>query len=171
MYLLYDLYLIAGKQLSLEPRGTRDVPRPSPLVTREGKTKQRTTFHTCSMLLCFLMYASWNFYSNSMIVWGKNCIFNRWKIKFGKFESLVSLQFHSEGLRWKMNERKKRGRFIYLLWETARRHLRHLLSSNAVGTGVRSKAEVTRASQLPHTCERAIKQTEDWFMIDWWWEH
>lgn len=145
-------------------RGTP--PLPSPLVTREGKTKQRTTFHTCSMLLCFLMYASWNFYSNSMIVWGKNCIFNRWKIKFGKFESPVSLQFHSEGLRWKMNERKKRGRFIYLLWETARRHLRHLLSSNAVGTGVRSRAEVTRASQLPHTCERAIKQKTGLWLTD-----
>lgn len=37
----------------------------------------------------------------------KNCIFNRWKIKFGKFESLVSVAVS----QWKMNEEKEVRRF------------------------------------------------------------
>lgn len=40
MYLLYDLYLIAGKQLSLEPRGTRD--GASSLPTRYMRRKNET---------------------------------------------------------------------------------------------------------------------------------
>lgn len=74
MYLLFDMYLIAGQQVSLEPHGMGDLDSSFPFNNTlcEAEKQNRTTiFHTCLMLLCFLMYASWNFYSNSMIVWEK----------------------------------------------------------------------------------------------------
>lgn len=48
MYLLYDLYLIAGKQLSLEPHGTRDAA--SSLPTRYTRRKNKTEDNVSHLL-------------------------------------------------------------------------------------------------------------------------
>lgn len=42
MYLLFDMYLIAGKQLSLEPRGMGDGTSSLPFITHYMKWKNKT---------------------------------------------------------------------------------------------------------------------------------
>ena len=158
MYLLYDLYLIAGKQLSLEPHGMRDGASSLPVIW-EGKNKTVDVSHLLdAVVFSYVCILKFLFQLNDCM--RKNCIFNRWKIKFGKFESLVSVAVS----QWKMNEEKEVRRFR--LTAVRKQHD----NTNAVGTGVWSRAEVTWVSQFPYTCERANKQKEDWFMIDWQWE-
>lgn len=81
---MFDTYLFAGEHLFLSffcstgsQRGTTTVaaaarPSCSSRVLSSGKIKNRGQYFTLAWgRAVFPMYASWNFYSNWMIVWGK----------------------------------------------------------------------------------------------------
>lgn len=108
MYLMFDTYLFAGDHLFLFPffstgsrrRGTTATaarPSGSSRVLSSGKIKNRGQYFTLTRGRgVFPTYASWNFYSNWMIVWGKVVYFTNNIIKIGNFETLFPLSLSKE---------------------------------------------------------------------------
>lgn len=85
MYLLYDMYLIAGKQLSLEPHGMGDGVSFLPFIKHYMKRKNRNTSHLLyAVVFSYVCILNFVFQYDCM---RKTCIL---KIKWGN----INLCFH-----------------------------------------------------------------------------
>lgn len=113
---MFDTYLFAGEHLFFfsfstgsRPRGTTATaarPSGSSRVLSSGKIKNRGQYFTLAWVRgVFPTYASWHFYSNWMIVWGKVVYLTDNRIKIGNFEALfppsLTSQLVGRNTQWK----------------------------------------------------------------------